>query len=223
MGEDKSGGAGRKKLDASYVDAAHFGGFLTKSDAEYESGKGNTRKDWIEQMIADSKKRKAEKSKDLEEAEEMTQALDEKWKELLPNSAISGKIYSGKKQDEEENDHDDYNKLMRELMFQSTKKAVAQERLKTDEEIIKDEKERLEKLESDRNRRMKGEAVTEGIDEAMNDGEESSLEDKQQYESDSIGESDNSDESDGNDGSGDEDDQYSDLDSDEEDKTAEAP
>ena len=211
-----------KKLKASFVEEAHFGGFLTKSDVDYASGKGNTRKDWIEQMIADSKKRKAEKSKDLEEAEEMTHDLDEKWKKLLPESAIARTIYSGKKEDEEENDPDDYNKLMRELMFQSTKKAEAQERLKTDEEIIKDEKERLEKLESDRNKRMKGEVVSED-NASMNDVEHSSGEVIEDPKSDNIGESDSSDEGDSDDESGDEDDQYSDLNSEEEDRTVEDP
>ena len=71
--DDEGGGAtGRKKLNASYVEEAHFGGFLSKSDADFAAGKNNVRKDWIEQMIADSKKRKAEKTKDLEEAEQMT-------------------------------------------------------------------------------------------------------------------------------------------------------
>ena len=202
--EDGSGGAGRKKLDASYVDAAHFGGFLTKSDAEYESGKGNTRKDWIEQMIADSKKRKAEKTKDLEEAEQMTHDLDENWKKLLP--AVAGSIYSGKKKEEEEKEKDDYNVLMRELMFESSKRAKAQERLKSEEEVIKDEKERLEKLEANRNKRMNGEVnedqtLTE-IDEEVDD-----IADEENENADNS-----SDESDSND----EEDQYSDLDSEEE-------
>ena len=44
---------------------------------------------------------------------------------------------------------------MKELVFEP-KKAKAQDRLKTDEEIIKEEKERLEKLEELRLMRMKG-------------------------------------------------------------------
>jgi hypothetical protein len=38
---------------------SHFGGFLTRSDIEFAEGKSNSRKDWIDTMIADSKKRKA--------------------------------------------------------------------------------------------------------------------------------------------------------------------
>ena len=165
--DDEKANPDRKKLNAAYVEEAHFGGFLTKSDVDYASGKGNTRKDWIEQMIADSKKRKAEKSRDLEEAEQMTHDLDEKWKNLAKDtrSSISGTIYSGKKKEDEEKEDDDYNILMRELMYQSTKRAKAQERLKTDEEVIKDEKEKLEKLEAERTRRMKGEVISDEQDD----------------------------------------------------------
>ena len=38
---------------------------------------------------------------------------------------------------------------------------MATERLKTDDEIVAEEKERLEKLEADRVRRMKGDGVAE--------------------------------------------------------------
>ena len=208
--DDGTGYPGRKKLGAAYVEEAHFGGFLTKSDADYASGKGNTRKDWIEEMIADSKKRKAEKSKDLAEAEEMTHDLDEKWKKLAQDSksSIAGKIYSGKKKEDEDTEKDDYNILMRELMFQSTKRAKAQERLKTDEEIIKDDKEKLEKLEAERSRRMKGEAISDEKDDV---NEEMPLDENNSgdKESESI-DSDNGSEDE------EEEDQHSDLESDEE-------
>ena len=200
----------RKKLSSAYTADAHFGGFLTKSDVDYASGKSNNRKDWIEQMISDSKKRKAEKSKDLEEAEEMTHGLDEKWKDLLTKSSVAGSKYWGKKKDEEEEEKDDYNILMRELMFQSTKRAKAQERLKTEEEIIKDEKLKLEKLELERNRRMKGEATTENPEEAVND-EMDHDKNGDENEEKIASENESSDESE----SDDEEDKYSDLDSDE--------
>ena len=52
---------------------------------EFASGKSNTRKEWIEQMIAESKKRKMEKATALEEAETQTTELDKKWKEMHSN------------------------------------------------------------------------------------------------------------------------------------------
>ena len=66
--------------------------------------------------------------------------------------------------DSDNEEVDDYNKLMKELVFEP-KKAKAQDRLKTDEEIIKEEKERLEKLEELRLMRMKGGKDEEEPDE----------------------------------------------------------
>ena len=48
-----------KKLDSNFVEETHFGGFLTRSDVEFASGKSNTRKEWIEEMIAESKRKKS--------------------------------------------------------------------------------------------------------------------------------------------------------------------
>ena len=50
---------------------------------------------------------------------------------------------------------DDYNILMKELQF-AQKRALAQDRLKTEEEVIKENKEKLEKQESERVKRMNG-------------------------------------------------------------------
>ena len=143
-------------LSAEYVSEAHFGGFLTRSDLEFAEGKSNTRKEWIDNMISESRKRKAERQKDHADTVNMTVDLDKKWKSLMPSLKSSGAIYT-KKEDvvAEEQDTDPYNVLMRELAFE-VKRGQAQERLKTEEELIEEERERLEKLEADRIRRMKG-------------------------------------------------------------------
>jgi len=57
---------------AEYVSQAHFGGFLTRSDIEFAEGKSNNRKEWIDNMIADSKKRKADRQRDHEDTLNMT-------------------------------------------------------------------------------------------------------------------------------------------------------
>ena len=70
----------------------------------------------------------------------------------------SGTIYHKKEDDNNDDNNeetDEYNKLMKELVFEP-KKAKAQDRLKTDEEIVKETKERLELLEQLRVQRMKG-------------------------------------------------------------------
>ena len=89
-----------------------------------------------------------------------------------------------------EAEKDDYDRIMKELHFEVGKK-VATERLKTDEEIIKDAKESLEKLESERLRRMRGETeqhqeVAAGTSE---NGEEDSGEEEESEEEDEDEES----------------------------------
>ena len=84
----------------------------------------------------------------------MTLDLDKKWKSLMPTLKSSGAIYTKKDDPNDEGpDTDPYNVLMRELAFE-VKKGKAQERLKTDEEVIAEEKERLEKLEDERIKRF---------------------------------------------------------------------
>ena len=174
----------KNKMDADM----NFGGFLNQHDMEFTAGKGNSRKEWIEQMIADSKKKKYEMQKDKEDALKMTQDLDQAWKSIVPNLQMAGSFVHTKqiKRDEEEEEEDkyDYNKIMKELVFEP-KKAKAQDRLKTDEEIVKDEKERLEKLEELRQKRMRGEDVdeekvaSEEDDDASGDDEDEEDEDSE--------------------------------------------
>merc|ERR1712059_220111 len=139
-------------LSKQFVEEAHFGGFMSKADDEFKAGKGNTRKDFIDNLIKESKKKKAEKRKADQEAEDKTNALDDNWKGLLKN--LTG--WGGSKEDDENTTgkYDPYDMLVKQLGFEK-KEARGGERLKTDEEKIKEERERLEKLEEDRQRRMK--------------------------------------------------------------------
>merc|ERR1719318_551174 len=70
-------------LGQKFVDEAHFGGFMTKADDEYKEGRGNTRKEIIDNLIKESKIKKAEKRKADEEAEEKTQSLDKNWQDVF--------------------------------------------------------------------------------------------------------------------------------------------
>lgn len=102
-----------------FVSEGHFGGgILSKTDAQ-DGAKSH--KDLIEQLIAESKKRKAEKQKEKEQTLDLTEKLDSEWKDLQPvvfkkarveeESAIDkllGKAGKGQ----------DYDKMMRELRFE---------------------------------------------------------------------------------------------------------
>ena len=66
--DDDLEGEGDGVVGANFVEETHFGGFLTKSDVEFASGKSNTRKEWIDEMIAESKRKKAERHQEMEAA-----------------------------------------------------------------------------------------------------------------------------------------------------------
>ncbi|KAJ9577288.1 hypothetical protein L9F63_006127 [Diploptera punctata] len=133
----------KEKLDADFVEDAHFGGgILKKSNSE------TSRKNMIEQLIAESKKRKAEKQKAREQTIELTEKLDTEWKDLLPIMSASKKSINSI--DDEK--PDSYDTAMRQLKFEARGKPA--DKLKTEEELAKEEKEQLEKLEEERLQRM---------------------------------------------------------------------
>lgn len=133
------------KLNKSFVEEAHFGGgTLMKTDPAL------SRKDLINQLIAESKKRKAEKQKIREQTIEITEKLDFEWRDLLPLMSVS-KESPG---DTDETKADTYDIAVRQLKFEA--RGNPSEKLKSEEQIIQEEKEKLEKLEADRLARMKG-------------------------------------------------------------------
>ncbi len=157
---------------------------MTQSDIEFASGKSNSRKEWIESMIAESKKRKMEKQKVLEETESKTIELDQKWKSLhASGGAVAARKSKWDLDDGKENKEvDPYDMLFKQLGVSGSgaAKKVASDRLKTDEEIAADEKARLEKLEADRLRRMKGDVVEDQQDEEDEASEEEEAEDEEE-------------------------------------------
>ncbi|NWZ75844.1 NOP14 protein, partial [Poecile atricapillus] len=146
--------------------AAHFGGgggLLRKkvsSEQQDEEEKPKSRKELIEEMIAKSKQEKQERQTRRESALELTEKLDKDWKEI--QTLIARKTPKSERKDKEveKPKPDEYDMIVRELGFEM--KAKPSERLKTEEELAKEEQARLQKLEADRLRRM------HGIDEEAN-------------------------------------------------------
>ncbi|NXN33045.1 NOP14 protein, partial [Nycticryphes semicollaris] len=147
--------------------AAHFGGggglLRKKASSEQqdeEEEKPKSRKELIEEMIAKSKQEKQERQSQRESALELTEKLDNDWKEI--QTLIVRKAPKSEKKDKEveKPKPDDYDMIVRELGFEM--KAKPSERMKTEEELAKEEQARLQKLEADRLRRM------HGIDEQAN-------------------------------------------------------
>ncbi|XP_054015738.1 nucleolar protein 14 homolog [Hylaeus anthracinus] len=146
--DDESSDDGNRtgKLDDKFVGDAHFGGgVLSKSES------GKSRKDLINELIAESKKRKAEKQKIREQTVDLTEKLDSEWRDLLPIMTAANKLVEGTV---DKTKADDYDIAVRELKFEA--RGVPSDKLKSEEEIIKEEKEKLEALEADRLARMKG-------------------------------------------------------------------
>lgn len=103
----------------------------------------------IEELIADSKKRKVERAREHEQMLDMTEKLDNDWRELIP---VVNKL---QKQEAEKKEQDDYDRLVKEMIF--APRGEPAQKLKNEEDVARIEKERLEKLERERLSRMKGE------------------------------------------------------------------
>ncbi|XP_063590156.1 nucleolar protein 14-like [Penaeus indicus] len=145
---------------AQFVKEQHFGGFLTRR--EYEEGdtdKHKTKKEWIDEIIAESKRKKAEFKKEKEEQHEAVSNLDSKLQNFMMIMAGYTMTDEDKQAAKTKSAFRDYDMLVKELGFDRTGKAKPVDKLKTPEEIAKEEREKLEKLEADRVRRMKGEEV----------------------------------------------------------------
>ncbi|XP_056004719.1 nucleolar protein 14-like isoform X2 [Ostrea edulis] len=153
--EEEDGG----RIDADMVAKEHFGGFTLNSN--YEELGGQKQKSWkekMEEVIAKSKKEKFERQAEKEKTRELTEKLDEEWKGVMKlMSAPEKSGHEGKSQSKA----DGFDIAVRELKFEMKGKAT--NRLKSEEELAKEEKERLDNLEADRLRRMKG--VTEQEEE----------------------------------------------------------
>uniref|UniRef100_A0A803XQJ2 NOP14 nucleolar protein n=1 Tax=Meleagris gallopavo TaxID=9103 RepID=A0A803XQJ2_MELGA len=136
--------------------AAHFGGggglLRKKASSEQEDEeeeKPKSRKELIEELIAKSKQEKQERQSRRESALELTEKLDNDWKEI--QTLMARKPPKSERKDKEP---DEYDMIVRELGFEM--KAKPSERMKTEEELAKEEEARLQKLEADRLRRMRG-------------------------------------------------------------------
>uniref|UniRef100_A0A8C6YMZ7 NOP14 nucleolar protein n=1 Tax=Nothoprocta perdicaria TaxID=30464 RepID=A0A8C6YMZ7_NOTPE len=149
----------RGTLSAELTEA-HFGGgggLLCKKvssgqEAEEEE-KPKSRKELIEELIAKSKQEKQERQTQRESALELTEKLDNDWKEI--QTLMVRKTPKSEKKDKEEKPKpDEYDMIVRELGFEM--KAKPSDRMKTEEELAKEEQARLQKLEADRLRRMHG-------------------------------------------------------------------
>ncbi|KAL6470624.1 hypothetical protein MHYP_G00217430 [Metynnis hypsauchen] len=149
-----------KGLLSAELTASNFGGgggLLRKKkpgeNDEDESQRPKSRQELIEELILKSKQEKRERQTQKEEAQELTEKLDLEWKSI--QSLLVHKTPKAERIEEPEKPKlDDYDVMVRELGFEM--KAQPSEKLKTPEELAREERERLQKLEADRLKRMLG-------------------------------------------------------------------
>ncbi|KAG5834588.1 hypothetical protein ANANG_G00263060 [Anguilla anguilla] len=157
---DSDSDSEEKGLLSAELTASHFGGgggLLRKKTAgekgSEDGQKPKSRQELIEELIIKSKQEKRERQNQKEEAQELTEKLDQDWKSI--QFILSKKPpKSEAKEDENKPKLEEYDMMVRELGFDM--KAQPSEKMKTPEEVAREEKERLHKLEADRLRRMQG-------------------------------------------------------------------
>ncbi|KAM7363330.1 nucleolar protein 14 homolog l(3)07882 [Cochliomyia hominivorax] len=136
---------GDEGLDAEFTEAAHFGG---------DAAAVKDRKNAIDEMIAEQKRRKIEIAKEKDELFDLTEKLDANYKDLM---GLVGKM--SKSEMKEKAAPDDYDRLAKELIFEP--RGVVTDKLLSEEDLAKKEKERLEKLEHERMKRMRADGEEE--------------------------------------------------------------
>ncbi|XP_055697706.1 nucleolar protein 14 homolog [Phlebotomus papatasi] len=124
------------KLDAKYTEVAHFGGAGSAKEA-------------LEEMIAETKRRKAEIAREKDAVQTMTEKLDQDWRNLIP---LMGKL--ARSDNDERVKPDAYDRTMREMIFEA--RGEPTDKLKSLEEIEKEEREKRARLERAQMARMKG-------------------------------------------------------------------
>ncbi|KAM6986342.1 nucleolar protein 14 isoform 2-T2 [Aplochiton taeniatus] len=161
---DSDSDSEEKGLLSAELTASHFGGggLLRKKvpgekGAEGDSLKARSRQELIEELIQKSKQEKRERQTQKEESQVLTEKLDQDWKSIQALLAHKTPKAERPEKEEEKPKLDEYDMMVRELGFEM--KAQPSERLKTPDELAREEKERLQNLEEDRIRRMMGDVV----------------------------------------------------------------
>lgn len=126
---------------AEFTEAAHFGG-------DDDDAAAKDRKSAIEEMIVEQKRRKVEIAKEKDALYDMTEKLDANYKTLM---GLVGKMT--KNELKSKPPADDYDRLAKELIFEP--RGVVADKLLSEEDIARKEKDRLERLEQERIRRMR--------------------------------------------------------------------
>ncbi|XP_055731140.1 nucleolar protein 14 [Salvelinus fontinalis] len=157
---DSDDDADEKGMLSAELTASHFGGgglLRRKTHGETDNGgnpRAKSRQELIEELILKSKQEKRERQNQKEESQVLTEKLDQDWKSIQGLLAHKNAPKADRHEEEDKPKLDEYDMMVRELGFEM--KAQPSEKMKTPEEVAMEERERLQKLEADRLRRMTG-------------------------------------------------------------------
>ena len=162
------------------LDKQNFGGFEKTAeetaDGVDEEGRVKTKKEVMAEIITKSKKHKAELARAKEEKENLVDELDEEFKDIMgllqDRHAPVDRDAPRKEKTEQEKEWDadakEYN-LTKNLLVNELRSKPS-DRMKSEDELAREARERLDKLEAARLRRMNGEGDEEGDADLMGDG-----------------------------------------------------
>ncbi|KAJ3163353.1 nucleolar complex protein 14 [Irineochytrium annulatum] len=144
----------RGQIDKDTVKYDHFGGFGETEDPD----RRKSRNEIMQEVIAKSKHHKVERQKQNEEVHKLADEVDadlDDIRSLLMNSESAREARQARARDRAlPSQLDEYDRFMMELKEQP--RGVPSNRLKTEEEIAMEEKEKLERMEAARRKRMLG-------------------------------------------------------------------
>ncbi|EGF80455.1 hypothetical protein BATDEDRAFT_11405 [Batrachochytrium dendrobatidis JAM81] len=182
-------------IDAKIVKYTHFGGFEDdKTDPEARKSRSEIMKEVMAKSKMHKRERQRQKEIDMEVQDSLDADLEEIRGMLAPmqdRPITEGKMVISNER-KVENDvefnppsavklDDDYDKFVRELAYD--RRAKPTDRIKNEDELAQEEKKRLEKLEQERLRRMKG-------DDSENDTAKTKSGKKRAAQADDLGDDD---------------------------------
>ncbi|CAM4663803.1 unnamed protein product [Leuciscus chuanchicus] len=160
---DSDSDSEEKGLLSAELTASHFGGGggllrMKSAGEEDEQHKHKSRQELIEELIIKSKQEKRERQTQKEEAQVLTEKLDQEWRSI--QNLLAHKTPKAERKEEADKPRmEEYDVMVRELGFEM--KAQPSEKLKSSEELAREERLRLQTLEADRLKRMMGDAEGE--------------------------------------------------------------
>ncbi|WWD15917.1 hypothetical protein CI109_100341 [Kwoniella shandongensis] len=164
----------RGRIDKRVVSRGHFGGFNGEEEEDQEElpEKKKSKQEVMAEVIAKSKEHKYERQQQKELDDELRDELDTELDDLrallagdAPRRPAASNFASTSRQAAAAapaQEDGDYDQIVRTLAFDS--RAKPKNRTKTEEELALEEKEKLEKAEAKRIRRMRGDSVSDDED-----------------------------------------------------------